>query len=267
MTEAELHRLLHLNFQAFSRETARWSGRAGEIVERDGLLLMASGSTFPVEFNALWRLDPTVPAADAIAAADAWFGAKGRVYGAHVRPDDPEDQDLAAALEAAGFLGLEPHPEMVCRARIDPEVVPDDVELRWVTDAAGMADVVAINDEAYQTLGMPAGPAVDAITDAARYTDPHIHTVVAHLDGRPVATAQTVLSHGIAGVYWVGTRAEARGRGLGEVVTRAVTNRAFDLGAAVVGLQASSMGQPIYARIGYEIAYDYRTFLRLTPAT
>jgi hypothetical protein len=45
-------------------------------------------------------------------------------------------------------------------------------------------------------------------------------------------------------------------------VTRAVTNIGFDLGAAFVTLQASSMGEPIYRRMGYEERYRYTTHTR-----
>jgi hypothetical protein len=54
---------------------------------------------------------------------------------------------------------------------------------------------------------------------------------------------------------------------LGEAVTRAVTNRAFDEGAAVVTLQASPMGEPIYRRMGYEERYRYSTFVRFEPVS
>jgi len=33
----------------------------------------------------------------------------------------------------------------------------------------------------------------------------HVVSVVGYADGQPAAAAQTLLSHGIAGVYWVGT--------------------------------------------------------------
>jgi hypothetical protein len=70
-----------------------------------------------------------------------------------------------------------------------------------------------------------------------------------------VSCAQILVSHGIAGVYWVGSLEAARGRGIAEAVTRHVTNLGFDLGAADVQLQASPMGEPIYRRMGYEDAY------------
>jgi hypothetical protein len=41
-----------------------------------------------------------------------------------------------------------------------------------------------------------------------------------------------------------------------------VTNWAFDQGARAQSLQASTMGEPIYARMGYEELYRYRSYLR-----
>jgi hypothetical protein len=74
------------------------------------------------------------------------------------------------------------------------------------------------------------------------------------------------LSHSIAGVYFVGTVERARGSGLGDAVTRAVTNRAFEAGARAVTLQASVMGEPIYLKMGYQTIYHYTTFARFEPA-
>ncbi len=93
-----------------------------------------------------------------------------------------------------------------------------------------------------------------------------MHSIVAYLDGEPVAAAQTILSHTIAGVYFVGTVERARGSGLGDAVTRAVTNRAFEAGAGAVTLQASVMGEPIYLKMGYQTIYHYSTFARFEPA-
>ena len=51
--------------------------------------------------------------------------------------------------------------------------------------------------------------------------------------------------------YWVATRAPYRGRGLGEAVTRVVSNAGFDLGARLIALRAGGKPETLYRRVGY----------------
>jgi predicted acetyltransferase len=94
---------------------------------------------------------------------------------------------------------------------------------------------------------------------------PHLVWALARLDGRPVASAMVLCSHGVAGVYWVSTVPDARRRGLAERVTLAVGNAGFDLGMRVAALQASVMGFPVYLRMGYETVSTTRWFLARAP--
>ena len=65
---------------------------------------------------------------------------------------------------------------------------------------------------------------------------------------------------------WVVTLPEARGRGLGEACTRLAGNRAFELGARCMILQASSHGEPTYLRMGYREITRYRWYVKGPPA-
>jgi predicted acetyltransferase len=60
----------------------------------------------------------------------------------------------------------------------------------------------------------------------------------------------------------VGVLPDARGRGLAELVTHAVTQAAFELGAPLVVLQATPMGEPVYRRMGFEQFQTYRGLVR-----
>jgi GNAT superfamily N-acetyltransferase len=259
--DSTLQRLAHLNYLAFARESALWSER-GAVHEADGVLCHASGTDFAFVLNGAYRTDPAVTPADVVAAADAFFGPLGRGY---TLVTGPWDEDLAAHAEAEGLWAFGTSPEMVCRRRLADVDLPEGIELRRATAEAEIADALNINGPAYASLGMPEHVIDEAIDRLDRVLDPHVATVVAYDGDQPVATAQAMLSHGIAGVFWVGTSEAARGKGLGEAVCRWVTNWAFDQGAAAQSLEASTMGEPIYARMGYEELYRYTSWFRESP--
>jgi len=256
--DATLGRLAHLNYLAFGREMTLWSDR-GIVEESGGVLLYASGTDFAFVFNGVARTDPSVAPAEVLARADAFFDELHRGYTVVTAP---WDDDLAAHLEAEGLWAFGTSPEMVCRQRLADVEPPEGIELRQAADDADIADFLAVNAAAYGSLGMPPEAMADSVQRFDRVLEPHIATVVAYDGDEPVAAAQAALSHGIAGVFWVGTTEAARGRGLGEAVCRWVTNWAFDHGAAAQSLEASVMGEPIYARMGYEELYRYTSWFR-----
>jgi ribosomal protein S18 acetylase RimI-like enzyme len=61
----------------------------------------------------------------------------------------------------------------------------------------------------------------------------------------------TLVSHGVAGVFYVATVDSARRRGLGDKLTRRAARAGFDLGARAAWLGASEMGADLYRRIGF----------------
>ena len=258
MDDETLGRLAHLNYLAFGREIALWS-RRGVVEDVGGLMLYASGTDFPFVFNGVIRTDPTVTPAEVLDLADAFFDELQRGYTVVTAP---WDEDVAAHVEEQGLWSFGTTPEMVCRQRLADVEPPAGIELRQATDEAAIADFVAVNSAAYSSLGMPPEALTDSVQLFDRVLDPHIATVLASDGDQPVAAAQAALSHGIAGVFWVGTTEAARGRGLGEAVCRWVTNWAFDHGAAAQSLEASTMGEPIYARMGYEELYRYTSWFR-----
>ena len=77
----------------------------------------------------------------------------------------------------------------------------------------------------------------------------------------------TIVSHGVAGIYWVGTSEEARGRDLGWTVTASAVNAGLDLGAEAASLQASPMGEPLYRQMGFETVFDYALLMSQPPGT
>jgi hypothetical protein len=252
----------HRNLIAYSRALAGWS-RRGSLLEEGGVLAFAGGSWIPVIGNGAFRTNDSVAPNALIETADAFFATRGRGYAVKVR-DSGSDEGLKVTCEAAG---LEPFgeevPEMICRDPLARPDLPERTVVRTVCDAQGVADFAAVNAEAYGTYGMPPEAPIDLFDQPDEVlADENTLIVVAYQDDRPVATALTYLSDGIAGLQWVGTITEVRHQHLGRAVTVRATNAAFERGATCCTLQASPMGEPLYAKLGYEVLYRYRDYVR-----
>jgi hypothetical protein len=264
MVERDAH-AGHESLIAYSRTATRWCTK-GALHEENGALLVAGGSWIPVVGNAAFRTTPTAAAPDVLAQADAFFGRHRRGYTVKVR-DTGEDSDLQAACEAHGMAAFgDPIPQMICRSPLTPAPAGTDISLRVVHDDAGVADFAAVNTDAYATYGMPAEVFVEMFDlPEAILADSRARIVVAYSGTRPVATAMEFLDGDVACLQWVGTVAAARHMGLGRIVTEWATNSAFSRGARAVTLQASPMGAPLYARLGFETQYHYREYVRWEP--
>lgn len=248
----------------FWRELAAWGGRDGRFEERDGLVLYATATPFPVTCNGVARTDHALPADQLLDEADEVFGTLGRGYTLQLEDPEGRDVDLVAAAGARGLLEMSRAPAMARSAPFDALEVPAGIRLGWVGVDAEVRDFLHVADTSYQSLGMPAGVIVEMCTNPESMAAPHLHSVVAYLDEQPVATAQVLLGRGVAGVYYVGVLPEARGRGLARLVTHAVTQRGFELGAPLVVLQATPMGEPVYRTMGYEQFQTYRGLVRFS---
>ena len=256
MTGEEIESALgHLNLIEFARENARCA-RNHTVVDERGALLFAGDTDWPAYNNGVLRTDDRAAPEDVLDRARAFFHARGRGYSLWTRTLDT-DADLSRAAELAGHAKVFDYPQMICRARLDEEPLATDVEIRRVDDADGVAEFAEINAQAYTAYGAPVEATASNFGRPDAVLAPHIAAFVAYLAGEPVGAAMTMLSHGIAGIFWVGTVAAARGRGIAEACTRVATNWGFDAGAPHVQLQASPMGEPIYRRMGYQELYRY----------
>jgi hypothetical protein len=257
-------RLGHLNLLEFARANARWAANH-EVLETDGALLFAGDTDWPAFANGVLRTSDDADPAGVLDRAREFFHERGRGYSLWVRELDV-DADLAAAGRAAGHEKVFDYPQMVCRSRLEERPIPDGVWIRRVVDMQGMDEFADVNAAAYTVYGSPFEATRSNFGRPDVFLAPHIAAFVAYLDGKPVSTAQTMLSHGIAGIFWVATLEAARGRGIAEAVTRVATNWGFDQGAPDVQLQASPMGEPIYRRMGYEDLYRYDFSLCAGPS-
>jgi GNAT superfamily N-acetyltransferase len=96
-----------------------------------------------------------------------------------------------------------------------------------------------------------------------------VRLYLARVDGEPASGLATIDHQPVegaegpdCGIYWVATPEEFRGRGLSSRLLYAALVEARERGCATSSLQASGMGEPIYAKLGYLLPYRYALYER-----
>lgn len=254
---------LHLNLIESSRQLFELDPSA-TVKTGSGWVFGAGGHDHPVIANAAFRADDELDAEEFVARAKEFFAARKRGFSVWVRGERPEDDDLVAAAEAAGLQLVYEMPEMVLKTPLEPPSLPPGAELRQVSTPEQATDYWEIAAASYVSLGFP--PEIfSGYSNHSGLLAKNVAAFVAYLDGNPVSIAMTIVTHRVAGIYWVGSLEQARGKGLGRAVTAVATKAGFDLGADQASLQASPMGKSIYEGMGYETVFDYRLYMSPAP--
>jgi ribosomal protein S18 acetylase RimI-like enzyme len=253
----------HLNLVESSRRLFALDPGA-EVEDGAGWMFGAGRSSHPVISNAAFRVDDGLDPGELLERARAFFGARGRGFAVWVRGGEADDDALAAACEDAGLQMVYAMPEMVLDTRVEERPAPDGIELRRVASSEDAEDYWRVAASSYASLGFPPDVFAFYEDDEGLRAD-GVAAFLARAGDRPAGIAMTIVSHGVAGIYWVGCTEEARGRGLGWSVTAAAVNAGFEMGAEIASLQASPMGESLYRRMGFETIYDYKLYLSQPP--
>lgn len=165
--------------------------------------------------------------------------------------------DLADRLVRQGLLPERAWPAhaLAIRDLADPPAVRG-LEIRRVNNEDDLEAYLGIvgqtlsSSDAFTGLLGEAGRAIGFAEDA-----PEEH-FIGLLEGNAVATASVMVVGGAAGIYNVATLEPARRRGIGAAMTAAAVRRGAGRGLDIATLQASTMGRPIYERLGFRFVCD-----------
>ncbi|MFZ0830339.1 MAG: GNAT family N-acetyltransferase [Thermoplasmata archaeon] len=247
VTSPEVLRRYHENsaeaYRVFARTTP-----GGQIEERDGLVLTDCLATDSMG-NVAVVTAPTRDPGATISEVAAFFAPHRRPWILFAIPDAAPSLERAArerGLRDEGwFPGLLLDP-------IPPEAppLPDGVEVRLVDT---VEELQVFERAASRAYGVESGPVYPSWL-----TYPGFSFHLAYHRGEPVATATLVASHGIAGIVYVGTVPEARGRGFGRAAVWAAIQAGRDAGFRTSALWATPMGRPMYERMGFRPVTQYR---------
>lgn len=264
MTRDEKIYLCDLNLAEYRREVTRWRS-VGEIREEHDLLLTLGPSTFPSTNVAMYLGGHDRSSAALLfdrirsfyAKHNASFSIQMRQHADSPLDDVCRREKMIPAINA---------PCLVIDHPLSAPEAPPDVELRHITTAAGVRDFAFVITQSYVSLGMPAYVGNYLFGEPARLLQPCTRLLVAYEDGRPVSAAMILFYCNIAGLYWVGTLEAKRGQRFSKACVMEMTNEAFRLGAVLVTLQASTFGEPLYLRLGFEEITRYLWYMTFIKA-
>lgn len=224
---------------------ARLTGAGSETsstIEREGVVAsMCPAVPYASIVNSVGYRDAQALAAALDELAVAYEEAGVRAWTVWV-PED--DREAAALLESAGHKLDATPTAMVMDLGDVPDL--DDGDLHWDANA-DPAVVAEINDRAYEA---PAGMFTAAI---GRFREiDGLRLYQARVDGEPACVLATYDNADDCEIYLVATRSEHRGKGLARRLLHRALLEARGRGLEISNLQATKLGYPVYARLGYQ---------------
>lgn len=247
---------LDAHFVAAMSILAAHSPKTSVVEAYDGITVVAVGAGGSA-FNSAWVTGVPVNPMGATARALEVLRETGRPFGFLVPA--PLCANVAEPIEAGGLTHVANMPGMMRSATTNLPPLPAGLRVEPVRD------ILALERHRTATavgFGAPGPHAMDDVMPPTLLADDRVALFNGYVDGadEPAATAVCVIGQGLAGIYAVTTHEPVRGRGIGAAMTWAAVGAGALAGAAVVVLQASALGEPVYRRMGFETVRDYHRY-------
>lgn len=141
-------------------------------------------------------------------------------------------------------------------ARLPDVAPPVGLDIRY---ARSPVEIAAFADAYAQSFRLATVPVAGVVANELNRPD-HLVRFAGHMDGRVVGTATLSVGDGVAGVYLVSTDASFRQRGVATAMTLAALQLGREIGLDVGTLQATREAQPLFQRLGFRAAGQYRHY-------
>lgn len=174
-----------------------------------------------------------------------------------------EPADLPTRLRKHGFVFEGDKPSMTIdlkRLTANPSP-PAKFLIRKVESDEDLQVFMHVTVRAFEVSNRDHGVFLDILRSLGVGSGSRYECYLGILNGQPVATSMLFRTGGVAGVYWVGTVPEGRGRGVGTQMTMKPLIDARIAGLDIATLQATSMGEPVYRGIGFEDCFRFGVYM------
>lgn len=229
----------------------------GQVIEKKEYILTTIGlNTTESHANAAFSLDDSNPS-KTFKEIDDFFKDRNLPYIFWI--GEARDDNMERYLR---HLGYEPSrepgtPLMVIDHKLDMPKLEIDIQVRKVESQLQIDDYIDLVNECFE---IGENVARNMFNSSNVLNSENNAAYLIYHKGKAVSGVQIYKTDDIAGIYWVATREEMRGKGLGKYISALGTNKAFDMGVEKVILQASKLGKYVYDRIGYDLIGYYRTY-------
>jgi GNAT superfamily N-acetyltransferase len=245
----ELVTAANSNFVASYRTLVRHCP-GGAILEGDGVFAFTTGLPFAL-FNGCVVVEAVSPMQ--LERALDWLRARDVPH--RIWIDEARAPGLGEVPYRRGFVrDVRPYPGMVLHP------VPD---LPQPTAGVDVEQVGASDLDPYLQVMVQTGMRLEAARELfspAFAADGDVQLFIGRLAGHAVGTAAAIRSGDTSGIYAVGTLPQARRRGVGTAMTWAAVAAGLEWGCDTIVLQASEMGLPVYAAMGFRSVVEYAVF-------
>jgi GNAT superfamily N-acetyltransferase len=227
----------------------------GSVLDLPGLSIASLGVTFQM-FNAAFLNEPVETERaleERLHTARDYFAAQALRWSFWICEDwlltGGIRRKLSRACETVGLRVSSEMPGLAAELIRRPARELPAIELRRVDSVETLNDFRALGATCFH---VPIAWFSEVFDGALAASHPFV-CWVGYREGEPVATAATVSTQGITGLYNVATAPSYRRRGYGEAITRhAIDAAARETDSTRVVLQSTSEGLRLYQRIGFQ---------------
>ncbi len=199
----------------------------------------------------LWLDGDGPPAGTELAA---WLTRFGPRLGRYILPVWGEhDTPLEHALRERGMSVSFRQTAMVLTLPDEPPTALPDAPIKPITNEKDVAIWAGVASEAFGYV-VPAG-----VIRGIAHT-PGLSLYLAYRDGRAVGTGLLFDSDGVSGIHMLGVVPAYRHRGLARALMHTLMLQARRGGSRNVTLQASDLGESLYAGLGFERRFGIRNY-------
>ncbi|MDX1983743.1 MAG: GNAT family N-acetyltransferase [Bryobacteraceae bacterium] len=238
-----------------------WVSDAGETDAIEGMSLAYSGVPFGL-FNTAVLTRPVIDGrySSYLHGAADYFKQRRAPWSVWFCEDYFNGEERRRAGITMATVGLKPvmdTPGMIARELAAPRGRLPSIDCRPVGDARTRADFSHIMATAFQ---VPVEVSNRVYASERLWQGP-IRGYVGYVKGVAVSTTAIMLGGGVIGLYAVATHMHFQRRGYGEALMRLVlAATAKQTGMDTVVLQSSSMGYPLYLRMGFREVTRFGVF-------